>query len=79
MATYRQIQDDIRERHGRLVKTCWIAHVKELHGLHPRVAPNRISPSERQAPCPPEWQPVIEESMRRFGMIPERARRAAGT
>jgi hypothetical protein len=29
MATYKQIQDDIRSIHKVVVKSCWIAHVKE--------------------------------------------------
>lgn len=69
MATYREIQDDIRDRHGRTVKTCWIAHVKELNGLRPRVAPNRLSIKKREQPCPIELRPLIEASMRRFGML----------
>lgn len=69
MATYRQIQDDIKKRHGRVVKTCWIAHVKELNGLNPRKAPNRISSSKREVPCPIAVRPIIEASMRRLGMI----------
>lgn len=70
MATYKQIQEDIKTREGRSVKTCWIAHVKELNGLKPRVAPNRKEIAERQFPCPAEVRPLIEASMRRFGMIP---------
>jgi len=69
MATYRQIQDDIRLRHGGVVKTCWIADVKAQHGLTTRTAPNRISPSARKCPCPAQWRPVIEDSLRRFGML----------
>jgi len=69
MATYRQIQDDIRQRYGRTVETCWIAHVKELNGLTRRMSPNRILPTARKHPCPPKWRPVIEDSMRRFGML----------
>jgi hypothetical protein len=69
MATYRAIQEDIRRRHGRTVKTCWIAHVKELNGLHPRVAPNRHSKAKREVPCPPAIRPLIEASMRRLGML----------
>jgi hypothetical protein len=68
MATYRDIQDDIRNRHGRVVKTCWIAHVKELNGLSPQVAPNRQS-SLRRYPCPDDARPLIEESMRRLGIL----------
>lgn len=33
MATYKQIQDDIRSTHKVVVKSCWIAHVKELNDL----------------------------------------------
>ena len=69
MATYKQIQDDVRRWSGKHVKTCWIAHVKELNGLHPRQAPNRHTPHERQVPCPDVMRPLIEESMQRLGML----------
>jgi hypothetical protein len=69
MATYREIQDDIRSREGRVVKTCWIAHVKELNGLAIRTAPNRRSTSAREYPCPPEMRLLIEASMRRLGVL----------
>jgi len=69
MATYRQIQDDVRAVTGRSVKTCWIAHVKELNGLPRRDAPNRQSPTSRVEPCPPEMRALIEASMRKFGML----------
>lgn len=69
MATYRDIQNDIRARHRRVVKTCWIAHVKELNGLALRSAPNRHSPSERKYPCSPSMRIVIEESMHRLGVL----------
>jgi hypothetical protein len=69
MATYRQIQNDIRARHGTVVKPCWIAHVKELNGLAIRAAPNRRSRDIREVPCPASKRPIIEESLRRFGMI----------
>ena len=69
MATYRDIQEDIKRRHGRSVKTCWIAHVKELNRLHPRIAPNRHSSARREVPCPSEMRALIEASMRRLGML----------
>ena len=40
----------MREKHGKSVKTCWIAHCKELKGLPVRRAPNRIGET-RIAPC----------------------------
>lgn len=69
MATYKQIQDDIRSQDGRTVQSCWIAHVKELNGLKVRSAPNRHSARTRVKPCPENMRPIIEASMRRFGMI----------
>ncbi len=69
MATYREIQLDVRNRYGRTIKTCWIADVKAQHGLTSRVAHNRLSITERKYPCPSEYRPIIEESLRRFDMI----------
>ena len=53
MATYKQIQEYVRNQTGRVPKTCWIAHVKSDLGLHVRNASNRFSADERQVPCPP--------------------------
>jgi hypothetical protein len=69
MATYREIADSVRAKHGRSVKTCWIAHVKELNGLSMRSARNRIDPRVRTNPCPDWAQPLIAESMRLLGML----------
>ena len=69
MATYKDIQEDVRKHRGQTVKSCWIAHVKELNGLKPRISPNRISKSTRKVPCPPKFRPIIEESMKRLGML----------
>lgn len=69
MATYDEIRDDIKAIHGRTVQSCWIAHVKELNGLKPRPAPNRLSLKERKKPCPDHARAWIEASMKRFGMI----------
>ncbi|MBC8492748.1 MAG: hypothetical protein H8D43_03100 [Chloroflexi bacterium] len=69
MATYKQIQDYVKERHGCTVKTCWIAHVKELNGLKLHRAPNREAGDKRKNPCPPSKRLLIEEAMRHYGMI----------
>jgi len=69
MSTYKQIASDVKERTGRTVKTCWIAHVKSLHGLTKRVSPNRINLDSRVHPCPEKWVGEIELSMRKFGDI----------
>jgi hypothetical protein len=68
MATYDQIRADVRIHAGFDPKTCWIAHVKELNGLHVRPSWNRRSVS-RQVPCPPERRSAIEAALRRLGMI----------
>ena len=69
MATYKMIKADVRSRHGHTVKTCWIAHVKELNGLPLRHAWNRVPGTDRKYPCP-EWaRPLIEDSMQRFGIF----------
>jgi hypothetical protein len=52
MATYKEIQDYIKQKNGFTVKTCWIADVKDQCGLNPRVAANKISTSTRQNQCP---------------------------
>jgi hypothetical protein len=69
MATYKQIQDHIRDKEGFVVKTCWIAHVKADYGLTSRAAPNRIDASDRVAPCPLNKRRVVVEALRHFGMI----------
>ena len=69
MATYKQIQEHVRRQTGRAVKTCWIAHVMADEGLTRRTAPNRISPTERQHPCPDGKRPAIRDALRHFGML----------
>ena len=69
MATYRQIQDWVKAKHGFVPKTCWIAHCKELAGLPVREAPNR-SGEEREEPCPREAKcDAIMAAFRHFGMV----------
>lgn len=69
MATYEQIRNDVRKHDGKIVQNCWIAHVKELNGLAPKVASNRRSLIARVKPCPDDVRPMIEASLRRFKMI----------
>jgi hypothetical protein len=64
MATYEQIAVWVRRTYGKSVKTCWIAHVKDIHGL----IPHREVP--RVEPCPPSKRPLIESAFRHFGMLP---------
>ena len=69
MATYRDVITDVKQHHSRSVKTCWVAHVKEQNGLRPRLAANRTIPGHRRNPCPDWARHIIEESMRRLGML----------
>ena len=69
MATYRELQDWVKQNHGWLPKTCWIAHCKELANLPVRKAPNRQDIEKRMVPCPNEKQEVILSAFRHFGMM----------
>ena len=69
MSTYQQIQEFVREKYGFTVKTCWIAHVKEISGLTPRIAPNRTDNTKRINPCPPDKIEPIKQALRHFGII----------
>jgi hypothetical protein len=69
MATYGQIQNYIKNKYGYTVKTCWIAHVKEMSGLDVDVAPNRNDIKEREYPCPEDKVEPIKDAFRHFGMI----------
>jgi hypothetical protein len=69
MATYRQIQGYVQERDGFVSQSCWIAHVMADYGLTKRIAPNRISQSNRAKPCPADKRAAIEYALRHFKMI----------
>ncbi len=61
----KALQDRVRATRGRVMQTCWIAHVKELNGLP--VKSRRVG--ARKKPCPPEYRPVIEQAMRELGWL----------
>ncbi|MBB5463786.1 hypothetical protein HDG33_007466 [Paraburkholderia sp. Cpub6] len=65
MATYGELRNFVKQRHGVVVQNCWIADVKELCGLPLR---SRRT-TARAKPCPPQWRPAIEEAMRHFGWL----------
>jgi hypothetical protein len=68
MAKYQEIQEYIKNKYGYTVKTCWIAHVKELCGLPLNDAPKRIS-NARTNPCPYDKVDSIRQAFKYFGMI----------
>lgn len=67
MVTYSEIQDYVREKHGKVVKTCWIAHAKELCGLNPKLSSRRKG--DRVYPCPDEKLPWIKDAFIHFNML----------
>lgn len=67
-ATYKEIQEWVKQHYGFVPKTCWIAHVKKLSGLTMRKAPNRKG-EERVYPCPTEKIEPIRTALRHFGMV----------
>lgn len=69
MATYKEIQTYVREVNGYSAKSCWIAHMKEVCGLNPKVSARGYSVHERVHPCPRDKQKDIKGAFRHFGMI----------
>ena len=67
MATYKEIQDFVKEKFGFTPKTCWIADVKEQCGLKVRKAWNRQG-KQRQVPCPKQKVKAIKAALRHFDM-----------
>jgi len=67
LTTYKQIQEYVAKKYGVTVKTCWIADVKDTHGLVKRPAPSRKG--ERKNPCPLKYRDMIEDALRYFRMI----------
>ncbi len=69
MATYKEIQGYVKDKYNFAVKTCWIAHMKEICGLTVKMANNRYSPNDRTNPCPNEKQDAIRDAFKHFKMI----------
>ena len=58
--TYKALQAHVRASHGRVMQSCWIAHRKVANGL----PVNSRRTGERQKPCPPQCEAVIDQAMR---------------
>jgi hypothetical protein len=69
MATYKEIQHYIKQKYSFTVKSCWIAHAKELCGLPVRVSHRRLDPNKRANPCPEKKFPSIKDAFKHFDMI----------
>ena len=66
--TYLRAQMIYKKRHGKTVKTCWIADVKRKHGKTTHQAHNRSS-SKPKYPCPADVYPNLEKILLELGMI----------
>ncbi|WP_440954999.1 hypothetical protein ACSAZK_15785 [Methanosarcina sp. Mfa9] len=69
MATYKQIQEWVKANYCCNVKTCWIAHAKEICNIPVKKAPNRYNENIRTNPCPPDKFDYIKEAFEHFDMI----------
>ena len=69
VSTYKQVQEYVKLVHGFSVKSCWIAHIKELNGVEMKSAPNRHSAKTRKHSCPDNKREKIELAMKKFGLI----------
>lgn len=69
MATYKEIQNYIKEKYDVVIKTCWIAHMKEQCGLPLRKSPNRKDSNKREYPCPDNKREMIIEAFENFNML----------
>lgn len=68
MASYKEIQEYVRAKYGFVPKTCWIADIKNQHGIPMRKAPNRQA-EQRVHPCPAEKKAALTQSMRELGIL----------
>ena len=68
MASYREIKNYVLEKHGRRVKSGWIAHAKEVYNIPVKKASNRKG-NERLWPCPKKRLEQINEAFTHFEMI----------
>jgi hypothetical protein len=69
MASYRQIQEYVRQNNGFVPKSSWIAHVRSDLGLTKNTAPNRTKGTPMLHPCPDAKRPAIMNALKHFGMI----------
>jgi hypothetical protein len=69
MVTYKEIQQIVKEEHGFIPKSCWIAHILFDHGLTKRQSSNRIDPNIRKYPCPENKRLQIEQVMKRLKIL----------
>lgn len=69
-ATYKKIQEYVKEKHGLYVHTKYIAEVKRRHGIPMHDAPNKVEVPRRDYPsCPKDKVKAIDEALKYFSII----------
>lgn len=66
--TYEKAQRIYKKRHGKTVKSCWIADIKRKHGMTKHQSWNRIGPKPKY-PCPDDVFPKLEKILKELRMI----------
>ena len=69
MATYKEIQQYVKNKYGYYPKGCWIAHMKELSGIKIKISHRRYDENVRTNPCPENKMKDIKEAFIHFGML----------
>ncbi|PHQ75194.1 MAG: hypothetical protein COB74_05190 [Shewanella sp.] len=69
MVTNKQLISFIKDKHGFVAQTCWIADVKRSNGVKVPIAHNRISPDSMSKPCPSDKVKLIVEALKYYNMI----------
>ena len=68
MTSYQEIKNYVLQKHGRRVKSGWIALAEVVYGIPVKKAGNRKG-EERLWPCPKKNLPLIKEAFEYFKMI----------
>ena len=69
-ATYREIEEWVREKYGFHVTNLNIAQVKQKHGIIERENYNKSQKEDAKQPqCPEDKEKAIRDALEHFGMV----------
>lgn len=68
-ATYKKIQEYVKEKYGFHVHSTYIAEVKRKYGVSMHEAPNKVEEPKREYPCPEEKVRAIEDALKYFNIF----------
>lgn len=66
-ARYKDVIEYSKKHYDFVIQSCWIAHIKELHGLSLNSSGRGNLP--RQKLCPEDKKKLVERAMRAVGMM----------